>query len=337
MLFRLYLILGLLCLSLSLKFTENDKLKEFIEYTKKFNKNYSSVKEFQHRFENWKKNYNKIKRLNPSSFSSTDKPKGARFTLNKFADLSQEEFAAKYLTLDPEMYRDLTPLTASDLGLDDVEPPENFDWEFDKNLVTKVKHQQDCGGCWSFATTSTLEYQYLLKYGEKITFSVQQLIDCDENNMKCSGGNMKKAFIYLKDHTLMEEKDYPFINGEGKCKYDESKGVIKVKEYSFVPKDEEEMKKALYKYGPLAGACDGMFIALYDGGVFDMEDFCMDTINHAIVIVGYGVDENGTKFWRIKNSYGEDWGENGYARLIRGKGLCGIKQYTLIAEIEKVK
>ena len=337
MFFRLYLLIGIFCISLTSKISEDERYKEFIDYTKKYNKHYSSLKEFQYRFDNWKKNYEQIRRMNPLSSLSSDKPKGARFTLNKFADMSQEEFADKYLTLSPEMYRDLTPLFSSDLDLDDVEPPESFDWELDKKIVTEVKHQKDCGGCWSFATSSYLEYQYLMKYNESISFSVQQLIDCDDNNMKCSGGNMKKAFVYLRDHTLMLSKDYPFINGEGECKYDESKGVIRVKEYSFVPKDDEEMKKALYKYGPLAGACNGILMALYEGGIFDNEDFCPDSINHAIVIVGYGVDENGTPFWRIKNSWGPDWGENGYVRLLRGKGLCGIKRYTLISELEKVE
>ena len=338
MLFGFYLFIGIIYLSLS-KTQEDQKFKEFMEYIKKFDKNYSSPDELKYRFKIWKKNYNQIKRSNPASFLYSGKPEGASFALNKFSDLSQEEFAAKYLTLDPENYRDLAPLTSAELGLDEVEPPENFDWEYDRNITTKVKHQRDCGGCWAFASSTTLESQYLLKYNESITFSEQQLIDCDEKNLKCSGGNMRKAFLYLQDHGLMRSEDYPFINGEGECKYDENKTVIKVKEFSFVPKDEEEMKKALYKYGPLAGAVNGILMAFYENGIYEpyYEGFCPDNINHAVVIVGYGVDkETGKKFWRIKNSWGNDWGENGYFRLIRGEGACGIKRYTLMAEIEKI-
>lgn len=330
------IIFGLLCFSLSLK-VDNERFREFLEYTKKYNKIYSSKDEFLYRFKIYKENYDLVKRNNPLSFFSFDKPKGARFSLNSFADMSKEEFEAQYLTLDSEMYRSLTPLSSYDLGLDEVDPPENFDWELDRNIKTEVKHQGRCGACYAFASTAALEYQYFIKYNESISFSPQQIIDCDENNLRCSGGNMRKAFLYLQYHSLMEEKDYPFINREGKCNYDENKGVIKVKEYSFIPKDEEEMKKALYKYGPLAGACNGILMAFYDGGIFEpYEGFCPDKINHAIVIVGYGVDkETGTPFWRIKNSYGPNWGENGYFRLIRGKGVCGIKRYTLIADIEK--
>lgn len=333
-----YIILVLICFSFQ-KIENDEKFQEFLEFTKKYNKNYSSQEEFQTRFKIFKQNYNLVKRNNPISFLSKGKSIGANFSLNKFADMTEQEFASKYLTLDPEMYRDLSTVSATDLGLDDVDPPENFDWEFDKEIKTEIKHQRDCGGCWAFATAAVLESQYLLKYKENIIFSEQQLIDCDENNLKCNGGNMKKAFLYLQNHGLMKSEDYPFINGEGKCKYDENKTVIKVKNFSFIPKDEEEMKKALYKYGPLAGAVNGLLMAFYEKGIYEpwFSTACPDNINHAVVIVGYGVDkETNKKFWRIKNSWGEDWGENGHFRLIRGEGACGIKRYTLMAEIEKI-
>ena len=334
-----YLLLGIICSTLS-KIQEDEKFQEFLEYIEKFNKHYSSKEEFESRFNIWNKNYNQIKRDNPSSFSLIDNPSGAKFSLNQFADMSEEEFASNYLTFNPEAYRDLATVSYEDLGLDDVEPPEDFDWVRDRNISTEMKHQKDCGGCWAFATASTLEAQYLMKFGENISLSEQQLIDCDEKNNKCRGGNMRKAFLYLQDHGLMLSKDYPFINGVGECKYDESKAYVKVKQYNFVAKDEEAMKRVLYKYGPLAGAINGILMAFYDEGIYEpwFSGLCPDNINHAIVIVGYGVDkESGKKFWRIKNSWGPNWGEQGYFRLLRGEGVCGINRYTLIADIEKLK
>ena len=330
-----YFILCIFCFSFQ-KAEQDEKFQEFIEYIKKYNKNYLSIQEFQSRFKIWKKNYNQIKRNNPISGNNS----GAKFSLNEFSDMTEGEFASKYLTLDPEMYRDLAVLSSEDLGLNDVEAPEEFDWENDKGIKTEVKHQMDCGGCWAFATTAVIESQFLIKYGKNITLSEQQLIDCDENNLKCEGGNMRKAFLYLQEHGLMRSEDYPFINGEGECKYDENKAIIKVKEFSFVPKDEEEMKKALYKYGPLAGAINAMVMAFYEKGVYEpwISSLCPDSINHAVVIVGYGIDkETNKKFWRVKNSWGPKWGENGYFRIIRGEGICGIKRYNLIVEIEKIE
>ena len=329
----IYLILNIVCISF-LKIEKDEKFQEFIEYTKKYNKNYSNPQEFQSRFEIWKKNYNIIKRNNPFSDGSS----GAKFSLNEFSDMTEGEFKSKYLTLDPEIYRDLATLSSQELGLNDVDAPEEFDWEYDRGIKTEVKHQRDCGGCWAFATTAVIESQYMIKYGNNISLSEQQLIDCDENNLKCEGGNMRKAFLYLQENGLMKSEDYPFINGEGECKYDENKAVIKVKEFNFVPKDEEEMKKALFKYGPLAGAINGIMMAFYEKGVYEpwFSSLCPDNINHAVVIVGYGIDkETNKQFWRVKNSWGSQWGEDGYFRIIRGEGICGIKRYNLIVEIEK--
>ena len=153
-------------------------------------------KNFSLAFKYGKKNYNQIKRNNPTSFLSKEKNIGAKFAINQFSDMTEEEFKSKYIDFDLEMYRDLAPLTTIDLNLDDVEPPENFDWELDKGIKSEVKHQMDCGGCWAFATTSALEAQYQILTGKNISFSEQQLIDCDENNLKCNGGNMKKAFLF---------------------------------------------------------------------------------------------------------------------------------------------
>ena len=150
--------------------------------------------------------------------------------------------------------------------------------------------------------------------------------------------NYKKAWVN-KEEENKEEEDYPYINGEGECKYDQKKSMVKVQQFAFVPQNEEEMKKVLYKHGPLAGALNGLMCIFYDKGIYEPidGDVCPKTINHAVLIVGYGVDkETGKKFWRIKNSMGQDWGEDGYFRILRGENVCGINKYTLIADIEKL-
>lgn len=337
MISRFYFFILIISLSLA-KIVDDSKLKQFMEYTKRYNKKYNSKEEFYKRFDIWKKNYNFIKRSNPYSFIEGTASQGAKYKLNQFSDMSQEEFASQYLTLDADMFRDLATVSAKDLGLDEVDPPEEFDW-LEHGVRTAVKHQRKCGACYAFTATGALEAQYIIKgMGKNISFSPQQLIDCDDLGGKCKGGNMKKSFTYLLNHGLMLEEHYPYMNSAGRCRYDANRALIKVKEFKFLPKDEEEMKKALYKYGPLAGAVNGVITAFYDKGIIEpmYPGMCPPTINHAVLIVGYGVDKlTGKKFWKIKNSWGNKWGEEGYFRMIRGVEACGINTYTLIAEIEK--
>ena len=355
----LYILLFFTYIS-SLILEKDDKLQEFLEYTRKYNKEYSTKEEFQKRFEIWKQNYQKILLLNKTpnispfspiyTASSTSmstqnvfsKIPSTHYGLNKFSDLTELEFADKYLTYTPQYTQDLPTLTKDELNLNEEEEeiPENFDWELDRGIRTKMKEQKECGACYSFATVGLIQSQYLMKYGENLSFSEQQIIDCDELNNKCLGGNMKKAFTYLKKNGLMKEEDYPYRNDAGECEYDKNKTLVKVKTFSFIPNDEEEMKKVLYKYGPLAGALNGIMSFYYSEGIYEPEvdDICPNVLNHAVLIVGYGVEkETGKKFWRIKNTLGQDWGEEGYFRLLRGKGICGINKYTLIADIEKLK
>ena len=321
----LYILLSLIYISYSIIETDN-KLQEFINYTKKYNKVYPTKEEFYHRFNIWKENYKKIQssnqtpKLSPfstrrSPFSITPPIPTSHFSINKFADLTQEEFSSKYLTFNAKNIQNLPTRSSKDLGLDDIKAPENFDWEYDRGIKTKTKAQHSCSACYAFAAVGAVQSQYLIKYGKNVSFSEQQIIDCDELNYHCDGGNMKKAFTYLQNEGLMAEEDYPYISEAGECKYNENKALVKVKQFNFVPKNEEEMKKALYKYGPLAGAINGALTAFYSGGIYDpvIDEICPNIINHAVLIVGYGVDKfTGTKFWRIKNSWGTDWGEGGF-------------------------
>ncbi len=349
----LYILLSFVYI-LSIEIEFNDKIQDFIEYTKKYNKEYPTKEEFQKRYQIWKQNFYKIESTNknplitPLSYLKISpvlkfKIPTVSYRVNKFTDLTKEEFSSKYLTFSDESIKDLPIKTSHELGIDDIkeeEIPENFDWEFDRGIITKIKDQGSCGACFAFATVGIVQSQYLKNYGENISFSEQQIIDCDELSYGCGGGNFKKTFTYLKNNGLMKEEDYPYIMKQGNCYFNESKALTKVKNFAFLPKDEEEMKKYLYRNGPIVAGMNANILAFYDKGIIEPLEFenCSDKINHAVLIVGYGVDkESGKKYWRIKNSMGQDWGEDGYFKLLRGEGVCKINTYVAMAEIQKLK
>jgi len=227
-------------------------------------------------------------------------------------------------------------------------------------LVTPTKDQGMCGSCWSFSATGALE-GLMLKHNKApqqggtndadpnvwLGLSEQQLVDCTLApngrrkmgpfvNHGCDGGWPTNAFIYAGvNEGLMGEWDYPYNSGytyepNSFCAYDSSfdglDGNLPGQCYSVTPDNEDELAAALYYNGPVTIVVDsgGVDWQLYREGIAEPRDCAPNVLNHAVLLVGYGV-ENGQKYWIIKNSWGDWWGEGGYMRLKRGHGnLCGV-------------
>ncbi len=314
---------------------------KFQKFIKKYNKTYNSFEEFNFRYSIFLENLQFIKNLE----SFKNEHSNLKFGITEFFDLSQEEFNKNYLTLKKDDIRFLKELPKYDFtpSFGDEEYPENFNWS-DFNILGPVKRQGKCGGCWAFTTVGTVEAYYTIKTGKKKVFSEQQLLDCNTLSMGCDGGNMRQGYEYLVNNGLMLEKEYPFEleNAKGKieynCRYNKNNTYVKVKRYEIISQDEEEMKKILYEKGPLSASINSNLLMFYKSGIYDpyLNFICKTGVNHAVVIVGYGV-ENGVKYWIVKNSWGENWGEKGYFKIKRGEGLCGINYYTLYAEIEDLE
>lgn len=161
-----------------------------------------------------------------------------------------------------------------------------------------------------------------------VSLSAQQLVDCVSNNYGCNGGTMVNAFEYIiQNQGLASEENYPYTEMQGMCT--ESNSVAKITGYENVPSNNENALKLAVANQPVSVAIDayGQSFKLYSGGVFNGD--CGTQLTHAVTVVGYGVSsEDGSKYWLIKNSWGDNWGENGYMRLQRDvdamEGLCGI-------------
>lgn len=176
-----------------------------------------------------------------------------------------------------------------------------------------------------------LESYYYRKTKKLVSFSEQHMVDCI-SNLTCNGGWTPFVFDYLEANgkSINKEKDYPYKGVSGKCRYEKSTAVVvDFKKYEVVEENEETIKETLRDYGPLVVmlyASDNW--KLYKEGIW-YEPVCSWGTNHAVLLVGYG-SQNGTDYWIIKNSWGKDWGEDGYIKFIRNKHkhFCGLPQFA---------
>ena len=308
--------------------------KYFQKFVKKYDKKYSSVNEYLARYNTFRQN---LLHLENNGLL------GQQLGITKFSDMTQQEFARTYLTLN---YNSLAYINANPVQVKVTnEAPAAFDWR-DKGVVSAVKDQGSCGSCWAFSTVANLEGLYALKKGVVKTFSEQYLVDCDTNDEGCNGGLMELSFEWLavNDGGVMTDADYPYTGRKSTCRQDSSKYVdMKVTGWvklgdggaeEFSPVDEEAMKEFLYQTGPLAIALNATPLQFYMGGIADYGSWICDPsgINHAVTLVGYGSESK--DYWIVKNSWGKSWGESGYFRMARGKETCGINYYVTTATVE---
>jgi len=241
--------------------------------------------------------------------------------LNDLADMTQEEVQAKMTGFKPANLRSAAGVKKHvKLGA-----WETVDWNA-KGAVTPIKNQGQCGSCWAFSTTGSVEGAYWKKHGELKSFSEQQLVDCDtQQDQGCNGGLMDNAFQYIKSgNPLMLEDDYSYRGRQSTCRYDSSQGVGTVSAYADVDQSSDAMKKMLDN-GPVSVAieADQMVFQMYQTGVITGSS-CGTQLDHGVLAVGYGT-EDGEDYFLVKNSWGPSWGDNGFVK-IGADNVCGILQ-----------
>ncbi|KAL0907324.1 hypothetical protein M5K25_021725 [Dendrobium thyrsiflorum] len=257
-----------------------------------------------------------------------------KLSLNKFADLTNQEFRSTFASSRINHHR---ALRGSRRGgdsfmyesLDLHSLPSSVDWR-QKGAVAPVKDQGQCGSCWAFSTVVAVEGINQIKTNNLVSLSEQELIDCDtEQNSGCNGGLMDYAFEYIKKNGgIASEAAYPYAAEDGSCAVEKSAHVVSIDGHEDVPaNDENSLLKAVANQPvSIAIEASGFGFQFYSEGVFTGR--CGTELDHGVAIVGYGKTQQGTKYWIVRNSWGEDWGEGGYIRMHRGisdrKGLCGL-------------
>lgn len=250
--------------------------------------------------------------------------------LNSLADLTTEEYS-QLLGYEgkaevPRSKRN-TPFRHADVSLEDL--PESIDWRV-KGAVAEVKNQGQCGSCWAFSATGAVEGIHQIVNGELVSLSEQELVDCSRENNGCGGGLMDNAFFWiLKNGGIDTEEDYAYFAKDGLCdRAKRRKRAVLIDGFEDVPsEDEKALKKAVAKQ-PVAVAiqADVKSFQLYKGGVYS-DPQCGTQLNHGVLAVGYGT-EGGEEYWIVKNSWGAEWGDQGYikikAQIQNPVGMCGI-------------
>nr|6ZQ3_A Chain A, Silicatein alpha [Tethya aurantium] len=207
--------------------------------------------------------------------------------------------------------------------------PETVDWRT-KGAVTGIKSQGDCGASYAFSAMGALEGINALATGKLTYLSEQNIIDCSVpyGNHGCKGGNMYVAFLYVVANEGVDDGgSYPFRGKQSSCTYQEQyRGASMSGSVQINSGSESDLEAAVANVGPVAVAIDGESNAFrfYYSGVYDSSRCSSSSLNHAMVITGYGISNN-QEYWLAKNSWGENWGELGYVKMARNKyNQCGI-------------
>ncbi|XP_072399502.1 cathepsin L-like proteinase [Diabrotica undecimpunctata] len=235
-----------------------------------------------------------------------------------FADWTKEEFQG-LLTRQAASRPKLNESLGVYIADPNVNLPSSVDWR-NEGAVLPVREQGFCGSCWAFSTVGALEGQAAIHKQQKIPLSPQNLIDCSDND-GCGGGDQVRAFQYVQTDGISSEADYPYIEDDDQmCQKNVKKSITSLSGYKHLNPNEEDLISAIATVGPISVSAISNMWSLYAGGIYDNRD-CGTRLNHALVAVGYAEE-----YILLKNSWGTDWGEDGYIKVARGHNVCQINK-----------
>jgi C1A family cysteine protease len=314
------IILSLLILA-AVAANHSDLTSLWTHWKAKHNKSYA-VAEESARFAIFVDNFNKINQKNAEHTT-------VKYGLNQFADLTGAEFKTRYASSGfVETDKEFVRAHTVDLGHHAL--PASVDWRT-KGVVTPVKNQEQCGSCWAFSTTGVLEGFHAINTGTLLSFSEQQIVDCDTTCYGCDGGWPYLAMVYTAANGIEQESTYPYTGVDGTCAYNKADTTAVNTNYAFVTAESTNALLTAIVSMPVSVCieADQDIFQLYTSGVITAAQDCGASIDHAVLAVGYDTIQ-GQQAFIVKNSWGATWGDDGYVYIATtqsanaGEGVCGI-------------
>ncbi|XP_045153216.1 cathepsin W isoform X2 [Echinops telfairi] len=325
------------------------ELKEvFTRFQVRYNRSYANPAELARRVDIFARNLARAQQLQDKDLGT------AEFGVTPFSDLTEEEFGQMY-------GHQQVPATALHMSRQvgfgpeagEKLPPSTCDWRKQEYIIKSVRDQKNCNCCWAIAAAGNVEALWAIEQRTSVEVSVQQLVDCDRCGGGCTGGFVWDAFMTVLNYSgLASEKKYPF-KGTFKphqCRANNFKKVAWIRDFIMLQDNEQLIAQYLAIHGPITVTINSKLLQQYRKGVIKPTPDTCDPrfVNHSVLLMGFGqtkrtwteTRQGGTQgrpipYWILKNSWGPNWGEEGYFRLHRGSNACGITKYPFTARLGK--
>ena len=250
--------------------------------------------------------------------------------ITKFADFTSDEFKQVSLGYKPKTNSNAN---SKNIQLNKYTGNETYiNWA--DVYTTAVKDQGYCGSCWAFSATEQIESD-AIRLGLLTTsdaLSPEQIVQCDSVDDGCDGGNTETAFDYVKNAGGLETDEvYPYTSYydvTGSCTSNSADYVVTVDDY-YSLSDEDSMISHIFSTGPISVCLDASSWSSYVSGIITT---CGMDVDHCVQAVGINMDEG---YWIVRNSWGTEWGNEGYIWLASGSNMCNIAYDPNYVEVSK--